>query len=156
MNVLTFIKGIFSTPKAVDTGLKIAEDATNGIIRGVDAIWYTKEEQAKDNKEVLKLAQDTILAIWETFKDDNSARSVARRHMATALVYTYIGVVLIGIFLVSRTGLPPLDMLKALMEWLEAIYFVYFIGGVMATYFVPYQIGKAVDTAKGKKERKNG
>jgi hypothetical protein len=49
---------LIGTDEALKTGAKAVGEATTGIIAGIDAAWYTKEEQARDVKEILFKLQD--------------------------------------------------------------------------------------------------
>lgn len=143
-----FIKAIFMAPKAAETSLEIAKEASSGIMAAADKMFYTAEEKADDQKALSQEGFSAIKKLWDTFQNDNSARSVARRQIAYVLIYLYAGVIVIGMFLISISGCPPLEMLELMISFLCAMYFPHFVGSVMFTYFIPYQIGKAIVTAK--------
>ena len=62
---------LFGTDKALESGAKIAEQATTGIIAGIDKAWYTKEERAEDATKVLLSLQDQF-----------TPRAISRRILA--------------------------------------------------------------------------
>lgn len=75
--MMGFLGKLLGTDKALKTGAKIAADATGGIIKGIDAAFYTKEEAAADIKEMLFKLQDQY-----------TPRSVSRR--VIAVIFTSV------------------------------------------------------------------
>ena len=144
INVWAAIKGVFGVPRAVDAGIEIAQKATDGVIKGIDAAWFTPEEKAVAGKEVL----DTVLKFWQQFGAENSQQSIARRTMAFAFVGLFIAVVLVGVVMVF---MGRADMVNVMIDFLSAVGFDWIIFSVVATYFVPYQVAK-IWTANGKEK----
>jgi hypothetical protein len=73
MGLLSSAIGIFKTSeRAIDVATKVADKGTTGIISGIDAAWYTKEEKAQDGLKRMELVRDMIA----TAKDENSIRSI--------------------------------------------------------------------------------
>ena len=75
--MIGFLGKLFGTDVALKEGAKIASKATGGIISGLDAAFYTKEENVRDIKEVLFKLQDQY-----------TPRSISRRLIA--LIFTSV------------------------------------------------------------------
>ena len=140
---MNFFKWLTGTPKAVETGLNIAEKATTGVINGIDAAWFTDEEKSQANQKT----QETILEFWKTFATENSEQSKARRDIANLLVKLYVAVVLIGIGMIAFHENAMLDKLVSL---LNAVYFGLAFISIIGTYFVPHQVSKIWTNKKEK------
>lgn len=69
---------LFGSDKALESGAKIAEQATSGIISGIDKAWYTKEERAQDATKVLLSLQDQF-----------TPRSISRRILAFSFCFCF-------------------------------------------------------------------
>ncbi len=62
---------LFGTDKALEEGIKTVGTSVTGVISGIDAAFYTKEEKVNDIKEVLFKLQDQY-----------TPRSMSRRILA--------------------------------------------------------------------------
>lgn len=68
---MSFLGSLFGTVKGAETALKIVDKTTDGVIGGIDAAFYTKEEQMADRKEILLKLQDQF-----------TPRAISRRLLA--------------------------------------------------------------------------
>jgi len=136
MGLLNAVTGFFGTSnKTIETGARIAEKATDGIINGLDKLVYTDEEKA----EVSQKAVETTLEFWKTFANENSQQSKARREIALILTFTFVGIlgVITGLVLTGN-----MQGLRVYIDALSALGFGWIISCVVVTYFAPHQISK--------------
>ena len=145
MGFFDFFTGAGAALKTAETGSKIVETATNGIVRGVDALFFTDEEKSVANQK----AFETILEFHKQFATENSEQSKARREIAKMFVVMYAGVLGLGIGFILIGDITRLNQLIAL---LAALGFALIIGSIIATYFVPYQFSR-LGILQGKKEK---
>jgi hypothetical protein len=86
--------------KSVDKTLEIIDKSSDGIMKGVDKIWYTEEEKAENLVERLKIAEQmskTHIELMKATADENTTRSVTRR--VTAIVI--LTITALSIFFIS-------------------------------------------------------
>jgi hypothetical protein len=77
----------------------VVEEATTGIIAGIDKIWYTDEERADNKTEVFKLKTRAIEAhtkFVENTASENSARSIARREIAQKIIDVWLTMMILN------------------------------------------------------------
>lgn len=90
MGLLSFLSGdTKSTEKILDAGISAG-----------DAIWYTDEEKANDDKQFKAL----YFKYLERTADESTARSISRRLICVPVVWTFLGLIWV------RTGLAVADM----------------------------------------------
>lgn len=80
--IVSWLSGIFKTPKIIDTTLDI-------ITRGVDGIgkcFFTEQEKA----EFTLKASELWLKIQDATANENSIRSITRRVLAVTIVGTFL------------------------------------------------------------------
>ncbi len=80
------MKGIFDIFKK---GSKIVE---NGM-KAIDSLILTKEEKIKYSQELAKMNLDFV----KLTQEENTVRSITRRFVAKAIIFTYLGLVLLGV-----------------------------------------------------------
>ena len=73
---------IFGTKKAMETGVDMIDRSVTGIISGLDAAFYTKEEKAVD---FLKIT-DRRMTMVEKLQDQFAPRAITRRILALIIV----------------------------------------------------------------------
>lgn len=97
MGFFSFITGA----KALDTTTRIAEKTTDGIISGLDKIFYTKEEQAETLTKRLEIADkiaNTHIKLMEVTASETTVRSITRRIVAIfVMVMTFVCMVSIAL-----------------------------------------------------------
>ena len=136
MGLISAVTGFFGTSnKTIETGARIAEKATDGIIAGLDKLVYTDEEKA----EVSQKAVETTLEFWKTFATENSEQSKARRNLAMlfARLFALAFGIGTGLVLIGRK-----DMLDMYVDFLSSLSLGWAMSAVITTYFVPHQISK--------------
>ncbi|WP_054715347.1 hypothetical protein [Marinifilum fragile] len=69
---------------------KRSEKIIDGAIKGIDALFFTKEEKAQQS---LKVA-DAQMQFLKTTLSENSARSLTRRFLALAIVGVFLLLIL--------------------------------------------------------------
>ncbi|WP_321514919.1 hypothetical protein [Marinifilum fragile] len=69
---------------------KRSEKIIDGAIKGIDALFFTKEEKAQQS---LKVA-DAQMQYLKTTLSENSARSLTRRYLALAIVGVFLLLIL--------------------------------------------------------------
>jgi len=124
-----------ATPKAIGTSLEIVEKAADGIIAGVDKLFYTKEEKA----EALQKATETIISLWKALADENGEQSKARRAIAEKIIDVYFMLIFLAI---ATYGLLP-GLATFILGFVEKITFL--VTGVSFIYFGPHQIQKLLN-----------
>lgn len=136
MGLLNAVTGFFGTSnKTIETGARIAEKATDGIIAGLDKLKLTDEEKL----DYAQKATETTLEFWKTFANENSQQSKARRELA--ILFARLFALAFGI----GTGLVLIDkkdMLDMYVDFLSSLSLGWIMSAVITTYFVPHQISK--------------
>jgi len=120
--------GAKTAETAADTGKILVE----GLVSGLDKVWYTDEEKA----EARQKAADTLLKYWEAVAKENTEQSKARRELAKMAFTVYFGLIIIGV--VCYFWQPPaaqfIFQVVGKITWLITM-----IAGI---YFGPHQISK--------------
>ena len=124
MGLFSFLK---SAPDAAEKTLDI-------IKKGGDAIWYTDEEKAENNKELFKLWAEALTKI----NDENSPRSLTRRYIAWMVVGVWLlfsAVCVAAYPFNTEYSAFILDVLAMQSP---------IVGGIAIFYYGPHMIGRAV------------
>lgn len=125
-----WLRGIFSTPKVVDTALDV-------ITKGVDGIgkwFFTEQEKA----EFALKASNLWLKIQEATANENSIRSITRRVLAVSIMSTFLlFLIMAGVAwpFMAEWSVFLLSLAKSLGNLVLA---------VAVFYFGPYAIGKYI------------
>ena len=144
MGIFDKITGFFGTnADTINTGAKIAEKATEGVINGLDACFYTDEEKAQDKQVTAQMQQkgfETILEFQKQYASENSEQSKARRDLAkmTFVVFYSLIFILITIWRVDAAWC------KSAIDIIKIISSNYILLMVAGAYFVPHQLSKIV------------
>ncbi len=83
MGVMSVIKGIFSAPKVLDTGLDLAKRGADAI----DAVFFTEEEKETARKDWFK---EVFIPLEKVLAPQGAVRSVARRVIAQGFTKVYL------------------------------------------------------------------
>ena len=86
--MIGLLKGLFSTPKAVDT----ASNVVNGAVKGIDALFFTKEEKAHFSQQTM----ETWLKMQTVTANENSIRSITRRKLAVGFCQVFLFFLIVG------------------------------------------------------------
>lgn len=134
-----FLGKLLGTDKALATGADIAAKATSGIISGIDAAFYTKEEHVNDVKEVLFKLQDQYTP------RSASRRLIAVMAMGVFCLYALValGVIVAAIFLPFEAA-PVIVML---IDTASALYLPWIILTIITFYFGYYGWKKIKEAA---------
>jgi len=127
--------------KATENATEVAKTVSEGIVSGIDKIWYTEEEKADAKGETQKL----LLKFWNTFATENSEQSKARRMLALKFVDVWEKL----LWLTIMTKCVGLDD-KAKFLWTVLTSLNWIMGCVVGTYFVPHQLSKVFTYKKEK------
>lgn len=125
-----------SAPKAVD----LAVEAGEGLIKGIDKIFYTDEEKEDARKE----ARVWWLEMMKTVKDESSVTALTRRYIAFAITGLFLLCVITSILLLLFRSNLFSNM------WLITQEVSLYFGGIMFFYFSVYVAGRVIDKVKGK------
>lgn len=132
MSFFSTISAIFSTPKTIDKAVEIGAKITDGIISGIDKIWYTDEERAENRQK----ANETLLSFWKIIANENTEQSKARRMLAVMTFKVYFALILIGTTVYKFDA----EYAKFIFEVIGSLTgLVLMVAGV---YFGPHQIAK--------------
>jgi hypothetical protein len=128
----------------------VVEEATTGIIAGIDKAWFTDEEKAEHALEVFALKAKAVEAHAEFVKNtasENSARSIARRVIAIKIIDVWLCMMLLNavVYLVDK------EQGEALYKIVEVYGLPTAVLMVLGFYFSLYALDK-VTGAWGKKK----
>lgn len=132
MSFFAGIKAVFAAPKAIDKALVVGEKITDGVISGLDKIWFTDEEKS----EAKQKGSETLLKFWEVIAKENTEQSKARRELAKMTFKVYFFLLLAG---VTVYKFDP-EYSKFIFEVAGTLNIL--VAGVAAIYFGPQQISK--------------
>jgi len=130
--MFSFVKNLFTTSKSADAVI-------DGAIRGIDAAFFTEEEQAENRKEIQKLWLQGI----ELDRNASNIRSVTRRWIAI-LTFSHYFLWIDAAMVASALGKTAF----ATYAWnvvLEVFWLVFAVGSY---YFGPMIAERAVGLVK--------
>lgn len=139
--MMGFLSSLFSSKKAVDSVPETAAKIVDGVISGVDKLFFTDEEKA----EVSQKAMDSIYDFIKSTIGENSIRSITRRRLAVMIAGAFLFLLILGglVFPYDKEwSAYLLDCAKALSGLVLA---------VSVFYFGPYQVGGMITAIRGKK-----
>ena len=135
--------GIFdifkSSSKAVDTASDIANKATDGIIGGIDKMFYTEQEKSAAKQKWF----DSWLDLQKLLSTEGTPTAISRRILAFMIMGVFLFLILFGVFI-----------WKWFPEWSKVIFengvsrLEFLAGSVGATYFIKDAIVKAIQANK--------
>ncbi len=132
MGLFTGIKALFSAPKTIDKAVDVGAKVADGIMSGLDKLWFTKEEKADARQK----GTETLLKFWEVVANENTEQSKARRELAKMVFKTYLSLILMA---VAVYGFDK-EYAKFIFEVAGILTVI--VGGIAAIYFGPQQISK--------------
>ena len=137
-----FFTSLFSTKRVIDAIPETAGKVVDGVVSGVDKLFFTDEEKT----EASQRAMDSIYSFIKTTMDESSIRSITRRVLAVEIVSAFVFLLLAGamIYILNPTwAAHVLACAKALSNLVLA---------VSVFYFGPYQVVGMIQKIKdGKK-----
>ena len=139
---MSFFTTLFSTKKVIDAIPETAGKVVDGVISGVDKLFFTEEEKTEASQK----AMDSIYSFIKTTMDESSVRSITRRVLAVEIVSAFVFLLLAGAMLHVLNPVWAAHILacaKALSNLVLA---------VSVFYFGPYQVGGMIQKIKGEKK----
>lgn len=140
---MNFLATLFTSKKAVDAIPETAGKVVDGVLSGVDKLFFTQEEKAEASQK----AMDSIYNFIKTTMDESSIRSVTRRVLAVEVVSAFVFLLILGAliyFINADWAAHILACAKALSNLVLAI---------SVFYFGPYQVGGMIKKIRdGNKE----
>ncbi|RLG68957.1 hypothetical protein DRN93_01440 [archaeon] len=138
----SFIKGLFSSPKVVETGLDLVKRGADAV----DVMFFTEEEKAEARK---KWWTEVFLPLERILAPQGAIRSVTRRILASYFCRTYLFLILLD------AAVYPINPMwsKHLLELVKIL--SYPVSGIILFYFGSYGIGTYLlgkDKGEGKKK----
>ena len=138
-----FFTSLFSTKKVIDAIPETAGKVVDGVVSGVDKLFFTDEEKTEASQK----AMDSIYSFIKTTMDESSIRSITRRVLAVMIVAVFLFLLVFGAlvyFFDATWAAHALGCAKSLSNLVLA---------VSVFYFGPYQVGGMIQKIKmGKKE----
>jgi hypothetical protein len=119
-----FLGRLFGTAKGMDTALGMVDKTVGGVISGIDAAFYTKEEKAKD-----------IATMVFKLQDQFTPRAISRRLIA--FMFTSIFCIAFIVALVF-TCLEKYAIVNAIIKLIVAFKLPIIILSVIVFYFGYY------------------
>lgn len=123
---------IFASPKSIDIAVETGAKIADGVMAGLDKMWYTKEEKA----EARQKGTETLLKFWEVIANENTEQSKARRELAKMTFKVYFSLLLMAVVV------RGFDKEYATFIFSVASVLTVLVGGIGAIYFGPNQISK--------------
>lgn len=117
--------GFFSFLKTSEKALDTAADVVKKGVDGVDALFFTDEERSAANTERLKL----WLEVQKTLINENTAKSITRRIIATIIIGSFMlqSFISIGLYRFDKLWSQfVLDIMKAEGTLVLTVAFFYF------------------------------
>lgn len=129
---MSFLATLFTSKKTIDTAVETGAKVADGIMSGLDKIWFTDEEKSDARQK----GSETLLKFWETIAKENTEQSKGRRILAVMTFKVYFSLLLMAVAVYSFNE----DYAK----------FIFSVAGVLsvlvamigAIYFGPHQISK--------------
>ncbi len=79
---MSWLGRIFGTGKALEQGLGTVDKVADGAMRGLDALFYTKEEKSADSIKVTGMRMGMVKDLQDQF----SPRAITRRVLAIIVI----------------------------------------------------------------------
>lgn len=123
---------LFTSKKSIDTAVETGAKIADGVIAGLDKVWFTEEEKS----EARQKGSDTLLKFWEVIANENTEQSKARRELAKMTFKVYFSLLLMSV------AVYGFDKEYAKFIFSVAGILTVLVAGVAAIYFGPQQISK--------------
>ena len=139
---MNFLTSLFSTKKVVDAIPETAGKVVDGVLSGVDKLFFTDEEKTEASQK----AMDSIYSFIKTTMDESSIRSITRRILAVMIVFTFLFLLVFGAFLYFLNPAWSARVLECAATLSNLVL------AVSVFYFGPYQVGGMISEIKGGKK----
>ena len=143
MGIFNVFSGITSTLKTAETGARIVEKSTDGIINGIGKLVFTEQEKSEINMEAAK----AIIDMQKAHTVENSEQSKARRYLAM-LTFWFHYCFIISLVILYRIDPDWCNEGLTILIKIDTSYLMLMVAGA---YFVPYQLSK-LGILNGKKK----
>ncbi len=130
-----------SSTKAIETTMETGEKIVDGLMSGLDKVWYTDEEKSDAKQK----ASETILKFWQCVANENTEQSKARRELAKMTFKVYF------FFLLTALVLYGFDKEYAKFALGLAGAITFLVSAIGIIYFGPHQFQKIVKKPEAKK-----
>lgn len=130
--IISFLSG---SKKAMD----MAEKAEDGIIAGIDKLWFTAEEKSEASADVIKF----VLERARIAASESSIRSMTRRFVALTFCIPFVLVCLFAVVIYHWDKEWAIFSLKVAASW------EYIMIAIVIWFFGSYGIGYLLDKKKG-------
>ena len=134
MGIFNVFSGITSALKTAETGARIVEKSTDGIINGIGKLVFTEQEKSEINMEAAK----AIIDMQKAHTVENSEQSKARRYLAM-LTFWFHYCFIIGLVILYRIDPDWCNEALTVLVKIDTSYLMLMVAGA---YFVPYQLSK--------------
>ena len=131
---MSIFNGITSALKTAETGARIVEKSTDGIISGIGKLVFTEQEKSEINMEAAK----AIIDMQKAHTVENSEQSKARRYLAM-LTFWFHYCFIIGLVILYRIDPDWCNEALTVLVKIDTSYLMLMVAGA---YFVPYQLSK--------------
>lgn len=129
---MSWLTALFSTPKTIDTAVETGAKIADGVMAGIDKVWFTPEEKADAQQK----GTETLLKFWEVIANENTEQSKARRELAKMTFKVYFSLLLMAVTVYG------FNEKYAAFIFSVAGTLTVLVMGVAAIYFGPNQISK--------------
>ena len=143
MGIMGIFNGVTSALKTAETGARIVEKSTDGIISGIGKLVFTEQEKSEINMEAAK----AIIDMQKAHTVENSEQSKARRYLAM-LTFWFHYCFIIGLVILYRIDPDWCNEALTVLVKIDTSYLMLMVAGA---YFVPYQLSK-LGILNGKKK----
>ena len=143
MGIMGIFNGVTSALKTAETGARIVEKSTDGIISGIGKLVFTEQEKSEINMEAAK----AIIDMQKAHTVENSEQSKARRYLAM-LTFWFHYCFIIGLVVLYRIDPDWCNEALIVLVKIDTSYLMLMVAGA---YFVPYQLSK-LGILNGKKK----
>ena len=136
MNLLSIFS---SSSKAIDAAANIAEKSADGIIGGIDKMFYTDQEKAEAKAKYFTFWLDTQKVI----AGESAPTAISRRILAFMIMGPFVGMICFSVVVFKYDPAWATFILSQGVERLSLL-----AGAVGATYFVKDLVVKAIQENK--------
>ncbi|MDY6789863.1 MAG: hypothetical protein SWH54_01225 [Thermodesulfobacteriota bacterium] len=123
-----------STSKTAETAAEAGKSIVDGLVSGIDAVFYTDEEKAQARQK----GSETILRFWEAIARENTEQSKARRMLAKMTFQVFF------FFLLAAAVVYRFDAEYARFLLALAGKIMFLVSAIGVIYFGPHQLQKIV------------
>jgi len=135
------MSGVISFLTGSSKAMNMAEKAEDGIIAGIDKLWFTAEEKSEASAEVIKF----VLERARIAASESSVRSMTRRFVALSFCIPFVTMCLFAV------AIYKVDKEWAAFALSVAASWEYIMVAIVIWFFGSYGIGYLIDKKKDKK-----